>query len=881
MKKKGFTLVELLAVIVVLAIIALIAIPQVSKILQSSKKAAFTDSVLSLSSSIESYLLKNNLSDIPEEGINVQDLDVKSKKFTGKFIKEDGKISAYFISDGTYCAYGEMDNLIVEKDCSRLDSTPPEVDETKIEMSSTTNSIKIKLLENFAEDIESGIKSIQINLYKEDKVVKTQNVSIGNEYVLDGLIEKETYKIEIIVTNKNNMKTKVEKTVTMNALGTVTLGASSPSGYAQSKTVKITYSGNGTYLLKPSVDVTTDVEATTCSSVTYGAYTCTGTSISASGTLKANTWYQVTSNPTLTFTSNGTVDAKVADGTNYVNGTATTVANIDTTAPTSASFTTGKTTNSITVTASGTDNESNIAYYQFSKDGGSTWYPSSPQTSNTYTFTGLSSGTYSIKVRVMNGTYDNNGQNEMNTTESTATSVTTSALGTVTLGTSSPSGYAQSKTVKITYSGNGTYLLKPSVDVTTNVSATTCSSVTNGSYTCSGTSISANGTLKANTWYKVTSNPTLTFTSNGTVDAKVADGTNYVNGTATTVANIDTTAPTNASFTTSQTTNSITVTASGTDNESNIAYYQFSKDGGSTWYPSGPQTSKTYTFSGLSLGTTYSIKVKVYNGTYPNNTTNNSLASDTKTVTLTLQVGDYVKMTPTSTSYTIAKADTGCTSSSYCGNGTDQTIKPSELTLWRVIRVNDDKTYDAVSVYTSSTTVEFYGQTGYQKLVGTLNAIAKQYENSNYTTGSRMMGYNGQTETITVSLTTSNSGTSSTLSSAAIANEAKGSGDLLYTTDTDLVNNVFGTKVANQVGTTTATTYWLASRYYSYGSSANYRWYGRYVYSSGSIGSSYLYDYSGGWNSYSPANAVRPIITLKSGLNATGSGSSSSPYVLK
>jgi type IV pilus assembly protein PilA len=858
MKKKGFTLVELLAVIVILAVIALIAIPQVSKILQASKKAAFTDSVLSLSSSIESYLLKNNLSDIPEEGINVQDLDVKSKKFTGKFIKEDGKISAYFISDGTYCAYGEMDNLIVEKDCSRLDPTFPEVDETKIEISSTTNSIKIKLLENFAEDIESGIKSIQINLYKEDKVVKTQNVSIGNEYVLDGLTEKETYKIEIIVTNKNDMETKVDKTVTMNALGTVTLGVSSPSGYAQSKTVLITYSGNGAYLLKPSVDVTIDVEATTCSSVTNGSYTCSGTSISANGTLKANTWYQVTSNPTLTFTSNGTVDAKVADGTNYVNGTATTVASIDRTAPTNASFTTSKTTNSIMVIASGTDNESSIAYYQFSKDGGSTWLPSSPQTSKTYTFSGLSSGTYSIKVRVMNGTYDNDGQNEMNTTESTATNVTTSALGTVTLGTSSPSGYAQSKTVKITYSGNGTYLLKPSVDVTTSVAATTCSSVTNGSYTCTGTSISANGTLKADTWYQVTSNPTLTFTSNGTVDAKVADGTNYVNGTATTVANIDRTAPTNASFTTSKTANSITVTASGTDEESNIAYYQFSKDGGSTWYPSSPQTSKTYTFSGLSVGTTYSIKVKVYNGTYPNNTTNNSLASDTKTVTLKLQVGDYVKMTPT---------------------------KSRELTLWRVIKASLDGTYDAVSVYTTASgTLSFTGDGAYRTSVRELNKIAKEYENSNYTTGSRMMGYDGQTEEITN--TSEFTYPTTRLKSSTNSNnyEYLGGGDTLYDRDVMLVRSVFGTLRTYKVGTTQATGYWLASRYFYYGSSTYYYWSGRYINSSGDIAvSNAMYKCNGGScsSSNSSGYAFRPIITLKSELYASGTGKEDDPYVLE
>jgi prefoldin subunit 5 len=249
---------------------------------------------------------------------------------------------------------------------------------------------------------------------------------------------------------------------------------------------------------------------------------------------------------------------------------------------------------------------------------------------------------------------------------------------------------------------------------------------------------------------------------------------------------------------------------------------------------------------------------------------------------ITLKVGDYVKMTPASTSYTIAAADTGCTISGYCDNGTTQTIKPSELTLWRVIRLNDTGTYDLVSVYTSSTTVEFYGATGYKKLVGTLNKIAAQYTDNKYVIKTRMMGYNGQTEEITTDLIKANSGTSSTSSSTTAAQEAKGSGDDWYTTDTTLVKNVFGTLIAYKVNaTSTAAEYWLASRYYSYNGSASYSWRGRSVDSSGGISYYNLYYYNSGWISYSPAYAVRPIITLRSALYGYGSGTSSSPYVLK
>ena len=107
----------------------------------------------------------------------------------------------------------------------------------------------------------------------------------------------------------------------------------------------------------------------------------------------------------------------------------------------------------------------------------------------------------------------------------------------------------------------------------------------------------------------------------------------------------------------------------------------------------------------------------------------------------TLALGDYVQMTPTKSSYTTDTSKTGYTST--------QTINPQELNLWRVIKINDDGTVEMISEHVSSTAVYFQGQTGYQNLVGYLNVLASQYENSTYTKGSRYFGYNGQTEYIT------------------------------------------------------------------------------------------------------------------------------------
>ena len=223
------------------------------------------------------------------------------------------------------------------------------------------------------------------------------------------------------------------------------------------------------------------------------------------------------------------------------------------------------------------------------------------------------------------------------------------------------------------------------------------------------------------------------------------------------------------------------------------------------------------------------------------------------------KVGDYVSMTPSSTSYTTDTSMTGYTST--------QTINPSELNLWRVIRINSDNTVDMVSEYASSVMVYFRGQTGYRNYVGYLNTIAHQYENSCYTVESRHMGYSTQTPYITdtsaLTVTTAPQTSNTSSSNVTSATETRGLGDMGYETDYNLVNTALGTIKANKVGTTTATNYWLASRRYFYNSSTYWNFSGRRIGASGSLGGDYLYLYNGGsFITRSSGIAVRPIITL-------------------
>ena len=62
MKKKGFTLVELLAIIVIIGIIALVATPILLKIIREAKKQAFLDTSYGIVESGYNYYSTNRWS---------------------------------------------------------------------------------------------------------------------------------------------------------------------------------------------------------------------------------------------------------------------------------------------------------------------------------------------------------------------------------------------------------------------------------------------------------------------------------------------------------------------------------------------------------------------------------------------------------------------------------------------------------------------------------------------------------------------------------------------------------------------------------------------------------------------------------------------------
>ncbi len=264
-----------------------------------------------------------------------------------------------------------------------------------------------------------------------------------------------------------------------------------------------------------------------------------------------------------------------------------------------------------------------------------------------------------------------------------------------------------------------------------------------------------------------------------------------------------------------------------------------------------------------------------------------------------LAVGDYFTMEPDKDTYTIEKSITGYEE--------EQKIKPNELTLWRVIKVNGDRTIDAVSEYVSSDEVHFEGITGYANLVGGLQKIAEQYKNKDYTDSVRIIGFNEQISNISFKESFDGS-EAAELFEASDLTEGDGVeagngefGDTLYLKDYLLVSNVYKEDkkdekeedddcelglCAFKVDSEEKVPYWLASRGRDISKDPEIAYFtGRSIDDKGKLKhNDFLRGYNldeKEWKDYSSANALRPIITLYRGISIKdGKGTKDSPYTL-
>lgn len=111
--KKGFTLVELLAVIVILAVIALIATPTILNMINKAKKGAFVDSSIYAIDAAYTYFTLHEEVDF----VDVSDLDLNHKATITGYIQKKDDVTAV-ISSEQFCFIGTNETYeLYENSC--------------------------------------------------------------------------------------------------------------------------------------------------------------------------------------------------------------------------------------------------------------------------------------------------------------------------------------------------------------------------------------------------------------------------------------------------------------------------------------------------------------------------------------------------------------------------------------------------------------------------------------------------------------------------------------------------------------------------------------------------------------------------------------------
>ncbi len=147
---------------------------------------------------------------------------------------------------------------------------------------------------------------------------------------------------------------------------------------------------------------------------------------------------------------------------------------------------------------------------------------------------------------------------------------------------------------------------------------------------------------------------TLTLNNNCIVKARIRNSIAEIKTATLNVSNIDRLAPNTFTPTATTTSNSITITGSTTDQtatekyaSSGIAEYYFSKDNGASWQTNTNKLKTSYTYTGLTQGTNYTIRMKAVDKV-GNETITESITATTITIA---SLGD-IQISPSTTEWT-------------------------------------------------------------------------------------------------------------------------------------------------------------------------------------------------------------------------------------
>ncbi|MBP3766457.1 MAG: prepilin-type N-terminal cleavage/methylation domain-containing protein [Bacilli bacterium] len=648
MKKRGFTLVELLAVIIVLAIIALIAYPVLIGVIENSRKTAVRDSAYGLIDSADLYFASKSNSTFICDGdkcINNKNVILSLKgsvPLEGEIISGSNSELRYIKLD-SYCVLGNKQNLDIQKNCEDLDVSAPDIDISNIGVTSKSIILNINLV-----DKETGIKSIKYEIDGKEYIDNYDSKDITVTKVFDKLKAGKEYTIKVTATNGKKLSRVKEFKVSTLKLGTLKVKfnntpSTSQLGYFKTQVAYLDYDSNDAegYYIKTEKEATSNVASIKSCGSNNSPSNCI---VDSTKSLQSNKWYYFETSPKITYNKTkdeeNTIYARVTNGVSITGNSTATVSKIDRTSPTVTLENITVTSKSISIPIISYDAHSGLGKVTCkysTADGKYSTNASSVTTSNCTINNIVHNTTYYYQVCVS----DKVGNTSTCKTGNSKTTALTLALKATNTPSTAQNGYLKTQVWNLNITGNpNAYYVKSTSDATSSVNLTkSCGTDTNPG---SCTSITSTKNMSSNTWYYTTSKPTVTYNKtsdeNATLYARISDGKNTTSNASATVSKIDATSPTLSLGTVIVTSKSIVIPITSSDINSgiNTVTCKYSTTSGSYTTNASSATTDNCTISNVKHNTTYYYQVCV-SDKVGNNSTCKTGSSKTTALTVALK----------------------------------------------------------------------------------------------------------------------------------------------------------------------------------------------------------------------------------------------------
>ena len=333
LNKKGYTLIELLAVILIIGLILVLSTYGIIKAVKSSKEKVTTLSEKSIKEAAETYATEKN-----DDSNYWLDITDKENKYFCTTIEElmnkgllDKKAEStkFKKSDFVLVKKNKVTNVNSKAEILTNDNNNDDykVCSGNIVNEKVTEYPKLDSGTSYTDEIEVPFTDANTNSNSTmtDKVcmygdstanIKETGVIEGNTCKLQGLKQNEKYYLRVC------MKTSRESYLCSNTESRSTLQVKKPTYTLSSNTLTIKYNnanikGEAKYYFKSTVKGTSNINVNRCT-LSNNIFTCNGNTT----TIEKNTWYQSSSNQiniSYTTTGKAKVTARTVDKSNNYN----------------------------------------------------------------------------------------------------------------------------------------------------------------------------------------------------------------------------------------------------------------------------------------------------------------------------------------------------------------------------------------------------------------------------------------------------------------------------------------------------------------------------------------------------------------------------------